>query len=54
MGHDGQAYAEDGQDDAVWASRALALGMAFFYVYQLAKAPAKPAVSGGSSDKKDS
>lgn len=33
---------------------ALALGMAFFYVYQLAKAPAKPAVSGGSSDKKDS
>lgn len=33
---------------------ALALGMALFYVYQVAKPPAKPAVSSDSSDKKDS
>ena len=33
---------------------ALALGMAFFYVYQVSKGPVKPSVSGDSSDKKSS
>lgn len=33
---------------------ALALGMTFFYIYQLAKATAKPAPDSSSSTKKDS